>query len=102
MDRTLPAVSFIGGGNMASAMIGGLLSLPRPPRITVSEPDAAKRAALAQRGCLCVEDNQSAVQAGELVVLAIKPQLASQVVSGLAPAWRQQKVLVSILAGMPT
>jgi pyrroline-5-carboxylate reductase len=46
--------------------------------------------------------NHEAVAAGELVVLAIKPQLAAQVVPGLAGAWTTTKRLVSILAGMPT
>lgn len=98
----LSSIAFIGGGNMATAMIAGLAGLSPRPRITVSEPDAAKRAAFTARGVTAVADNPVAVAAAEVVVLAIKPQLAAQVVSGLAAAWTADKVLVSILAGMPT
>jgi pyrroline-5-carboxylate reductase len=72
------------------------------PRITVAEPDAGKRAELAARGCEVTAHNHEAVAAGELVVLAIKPQLAASVVPGLARAWTPDKRLVSILAGMTT
>ena len=102
MTTTLPAIAFIGGGNMASAMIDGLSALSPRPTITVSEPDAAKRELLQARGCRVTADNALAVAAGELVVLAIKPQMAARVVPGLAGAFSGGKVLVSILAGMPT
>ncbi len=102
MSTPLPPLAFIGGGNMASAMIAGLAALADRPRITVAEPDPGKRAALSERGCQVTAHNHEAVAAGELVVLAIKPQLAMSVVPGLAGAWTPAKRLVSILAGMPT
>lgn len=98
----LPAISFIGGGNMATAMLRGLSALAPRPRLTVAEPMAEKRAALAALGAEVVAGNGIAVDAGRLIVLAIKPQMASQVVPELAAAWAPDKVLVSILAGMPT
>jgi len=102
MSTALPPLAFIGGGNMASAMIAGLSSLSERPRITVAEPDEVKRAALAARGCQVTAHNHEAVADAALVVLAIKPQLAAQVVPGLAGAWTPDKRLVSLLAGMPT
>jgi pyrroline-5-carboxylate reductase len=98
----LPAISFIGGGNMATAMIKGLAGLAPRPRLTVAEPMAEKHAALAALGAAVVADNAHAVAAGRLVVLAIKPQMAASVVCGLAAAWAPDKVLVSILAGVTT
>ncbi len=98
----LPAVSFIGGGNMATAMLKGLTGLSPRPRLTVAEPMADKRLALASLGVETVAANSDAVAAGSLVVLAIKPQMAATVVPGLAAAWTPDKVLVSILAGMTT
>ncbi len=102
MATPLPPLAFIGGGNMASAMIAGLAGVPGRPPITVAEPDPGKRAELAARGCLVTAHNHEAVAAAGLVVLAIKPQLAASVVPGLASAWRQDQLLVSILAGIPT
>jgi pyrroline-5-carboxylate reductase len=102
MPTSLPPIAFIGGGNMATAMITSLRSLPQPPPITVSEPTAAKRKALAALGCVAVSDNLAAVTGAQLVVLAIKPQLAATVVPELADAWGGDKLLISILAGTPT
>jgi pyrroline-5-carboxylate reductase len=98
----LTAISFIGGGNMASAMLRGLAGLDPRPRLTVAEPMVEKRAALAALGAETVAENRAAVAAGNLVVLAIKPQMAAQVVPELAAAWTSDKVLVSILAGTPS
>ncbi|MEK7411723.1 MAG: pyrroline-5-carboxylate reductase [Planctomycetota bacterium] len=102
MQRMLTSVGFIGGGNMATAMVTSLASIPQRPTITVSEPDAEKRANLAAHGATTVSDNALAVAAARVVVLAIKPQMAAEVVPGLAKTWTPDKVLVSILAGMTT
>jgi pyrroline-5-carboxylate reductase len=102
MSVTLPAIAFIGGGNMATAMIGGLAALSPRPELTVSEPDATKHAAFVAKGCATTTDNRAAVAMASVVVLAIKPQMASQVVPQLAAAWHGDKLLISILAGTPT
>lgn len=96
---TLPSLAFIGGGNMATAMIRGLAALAARPVITVAEPDATKHPALAALGCRVTSSNEEAVAGAVLVVLAIKPQMAAQVVPGFATAWNADKMLVSILAG---
>jgi pyrroline-5-carboxylate reductase len=99
---TLPAIAFIGGGNMATAMIGGLAALDPRPEITVSEPDVAKHPPFAALGCATTTDNRAAVAMSSVVVLAIKPQMAAQVVPGLTAGWYGDKLLISILAGTPT
>ncbi len=99
---TLPAIAFIGGGNMATAMIGGLAGLSPRPDIIVSEPDAAKHAPFIAKGCATTTDNRAAVAKAAVVVLAIKPQMAAQVVPQLAAGWHGDKLLISILAGTPT
>jgi pyrroline-5-carboxylate reductase len=99
---TLPAISFIGGGNMATAMIDALLALPTPPALAVSDPDPAKRAAFAAKGLVVTADNNQATAAGGLICLAIKPLAAAQVVPEVGAAWGPDKLLISILAGMPT
>jgi pyrroline-5-carboxylate reductase len=95
------SITFIGGGNMASAMISGLLKMTPRPRITVSEPDAGKRAAFIAQGCQATDNNAEAIRGAEIIVLAIKPQMAATVVPGLAATWQEKQILVSILAGTP-
>jgi pyrroline-5-carboxylate reductase len=99
MSTALTSIAFIGGGNMANAMIGGLLQLSPLPRISVADPDAAKREILRAKGCQAFSDNAAAIAGAQIVVLAIKPQMAAQVVPGLAATWQPQQLLVSILAG---
>jgi pyrroline-5-carboxylate reductase len=98
----LPPLAFVGGGNMASAMIKGLRGLPRAPQITVAEPDPAKRASFTAEGLIATAENGQATAAGRIVCLAIKPQMAAQVVPEIGAAWSDDKLLVSILAGTPT
>jgi pyrroline-5-carboxylate reductase len=69
-------IAFIGGGNMASAIIGGLLKQGLPAgQIQVVEPFAEQRARLAQQfGVLASETPGAALGAAGLVVWAVKPQ----------------------------
>ena len=68
-------VAFIGGGNMASAMIGALLrSGVRAEGVTVGESDGAQRTRLAaQFGVAATDDNAAAVRSAALEVLAVNP-----------------------------
>jgi len=99
---TIPALAIIGGGNMATAIINGLRSLPKPPPITVAEPDAGKRERFAADGIATTADNRAAVAGADLLVLAIKPQAIAAVLPDLAAAWSDRKLLITILAGTPT
>jgi len=100
--RIVNRLTVIGGGNMASAIIAGLAKLPAPPAITVSEPDAGKRAVFTAAGHRAVADNAEAIADAEVVLLATKPQALAAVGADLAASWRQDRLLVSILAGIPT
>jgi pyrroline-5-carboxylate reductase len=96
-------ITFIGGGNMARGIIGGLLSQGADPdRITVTAPSDASRTALTQTfGVRVTADNNAAVEQAQVVVLAVKPQLMAGVVRSLAPALQTSKPLViSVAAGI--
>lgn len=106
-DSGLPAdtrIAFIGGGNMARALIGGLCRRGvAPQRLRVSEPQAALRDALAQDfGVSATADNGEAVVEAQAVVLAVKPQVMRPVLTELAPALGGDPLLVSIAAGITT
>ncbi len=102
-DMSSRTIAFIGGGNMASSLIGGLIADGYDPkRILVSDPDREKLAGLAARFAIqSAADNEDAVAQAEIVVLAVKPQLLKQVAEGLASKVQQRRPLViSIAAGV--
>jgi len=96
-------IGFIGAGNMATSLIGGLIADGWPAqRIYVSDPDADQRAALVSNFQIhSSADNLETVMAADVLVLAVKPQLLSQVCATLADAVTQKNCLViSIAAGI--
>ncbi|MDQ7017199.1 MAG: NAD(P)-binding domain-containing protein, partial [Gammaproteobacteria bacterium] len=96
-------ITFIGGGNMARSLIGGLISDAFPPQnITVADPDQNTLNDLQQRfGIHTASDNLSALHNAEVVVLAVKPQLLHSVIKQLKTQLQQQQpLLVSIAAGV--
>ncbi len=95
-------IGFIGGGNMAEAIIKGLLEAACPnEKILVAEPSDLRRDHLADAYNVGVtSDNLDVVRQCDVVVLAIKPQIAGEVISGFASAFRPDTLLVSILAGI--
>ncbi|PJI28955.1 pyrroline-5-carboxylate reductase [Acinetobacter pseudolwoffii] len=92
-------ISFIGGGNMAQALIGGLISRGLPTtRITVSDPVEQVRALLAEKEINVTDDNSAAIQDADIVVFAVKPQVLAQVLQPLK-GLVNDKLIVSIVAG---
>ncbi len=93
-------MAFIGGGNMARALIGGLIHSGHPPeQIIVSDPNLVQRQWLEQHfGVKTVSDNQALCDA-DVLVLAVKPQILAQVVKDIAPYCRASLV-ISIAAGV--
>jgi pyrroline-5-carboxylate reductase len=104
MQQQTPArIAFLGGGNMARALIAGLIRQGIPARhISVGEPDAQTRASLQRDwGVEVTDDNVAAVRGADLVVLAVKPQQAAEVLRGLRAALQgSSAVLLSIAAGL--
>jgi pyrroline-5-carboxylate reductase len=93
-------INFIGGGNMARAIIGGLKQNGLDmSAITVLELDAQKRIDLAQEFGVKSTDNYSVFNNTDVIVLAVKPQQLKEVCAKLNPALKSQLV-VSIAAGV--
>ena len=100
MSTTLNCnISFIGGGNMAQALIGGLISRGVPTtRITVSDPVEQVRQLLQEKSLQVTDDNLEAILNADVVVLAVKPQVLAQVLSPLKGLF-ENKLVISIVAG---
>lgn len=97
------SLTFIGGGNMAASLVGGLIADGwDPARIRVADPDPGRRERMAARHQVATTpDNQVAVSDADVVVLAVKPQVMAAVAQGVAAGIAQQQPLViSIAAGI--
>jgi pyrroline-5-carboxylate reductase len=93
-------ISFIGGGNMAAAIIGGLISSgAQPTDIEVVEINADARAQLAARFGVVTHSDLSQARLHALIVLAVKPQSLPEVAATLSTRLAGQLV-VSIAAGV--
>lgn len=96
-------LAFIGGGNMASSLIGGLVADNYDPRqISVADINDDQRENLTSRyGISTSADNQLTAAEAGVVILAVKPQHLKVVVEELAPTIQQNNSLVvSIAAGI--
>ncbi len=93
-------LGFIGGGNMAHALIVGLKSQQfAMSNITVVELNASKRGELSRDLGVNTSGDLSSIQACDVIVLAIKPQQLPALAKTLAPLLKQQLV-ISIAAGI--
>jgi pyrroline-5-carboxylate reductase len=98
-------IGFIGAGNMAEAMMKGLLAggAVEPGQIVASEPRAERRKELAARfGVQLIADNKEVARRADILVLAVKPQILGKVLGEIAAPMRKDALVVSICAGVPT
>jgi len=97
-----PRIAFIGGGNMAASLIGGLRAQGLPASaICASDPGADRRTELHDaHGIDTFADNAQAVAGADVVVLAVKPQVMQTVCRDLAPHLQASQLIVSIAAGI--
>lgn len=96
-------IAFIGGGNMARSLIGGLIADGvSPQRVRVSDVNAPQLEQLrAQFGVHTFTDNALAAQGAQVVLLAVKPQVARVVCLELGAALGAQRpLIISIVAGL--
>lgn len=97
-------IAFVGGGTMGEAMIRGLLAQGsvEPAQIIVADPWAERVVELIEKyGIRGTEDNREAAEAGQIVVLSIKPQSMPNVLPEIRGHLRRQDLLLSIIAGAP-
>lgn len=96
-------LSFIGGGNMARSLIGGLIARGwEANQIVVADPLASQLELLkSQYGVRTARDNADAAQAADILVLAVKPQEMRAVTKGIAQALKlRAPLIISVAAGI--
>jgi pyrroline-5-carboxylate reductase len=95
-------IAFLGGGNMALSLIGGLIADGfAPDHIHVADPEPQRLANISQSyPVLTFHDNLDAIQHCHVVIAAVKPQQLQSLVKQLSAHWQVGTLLLSIAAGI--
>jgi len=95
-------IAIIGGGNLGSAIAEGLLKskFAKAADITITKRNIATLKNLQDKGIKVTSDNSSAVRNSELIILAVKPFQAAEVLSGLKKELSAKHILVSVITGV--
>ena len=94
-------IGFIGAGTMGQALIAGLRAKGVSGRsILAVDLSAARRAQVRRLGARATADSCAVACAGDVIVLAVKPQQMASVVSELAPCIARRQLVISIAAGI--
>jgi pyrroline-5-carboxylate reductase len=98
-----PHIAFVGAGNMASSIIGGLVESGHPAQsISAADPFPASLERLQEIAAVAVSsDNAEAVAEADVVILAVKPQVMAAATDSIAAATQANgAVVISIAAGI--
>jgi pyrroline-5-carboxylate reductase len=98
-------IAVIGAGHMAGALIGGMIrsKLVLAPRIIASRRGADALAELQKKwGVRTTTDNRKAAAGADIIILAVKPQMARKVMEELAGTVRPDQLVISVMAGVTT
>jgi pyrroline-5-carboxylate reductase len=101
LERT---IAFLGAGNMAEAIIKGLLraGTARPEGIIATGRRTERLEEIKRAyGIRTSQDNLAAAREAEIVVLSVKPQAMDKLVVQVAPALDHRKLVISVAAGVP-
>lgn len=97
-------LGFIGAGNMAEAIAKAAIeqAVLAPGQMTTADPLEARRAVFASMGVVVAPTNAELITHSKQVLLAVKPQAMAQVAADLAAHGREDQVVISIMAGIPS
>lgn len=102
MNSPTPTITYIGGGNMAQALIGGLIQAGHPAEnIRVADPSEDQRQAVAERfGVATHDDNAQAASDTDVLMLAVKPQVMDEVLASVQASVGADTLVISVAAGV--
>ena len=95
-------IGIIGGGNMGRAIIKGLTGLPQSPQITAWDADGNCCENLKKDFQITIaRNNRELADNSDIIILAVKPQIVSPVLTEISDILTKDKLLISIAAGVP-
>jgi len=94
-------IAIIGGGNLGTAIAEGLINsgFSLPEHILITRRNVKSLASLQKKGVLVSDDNTEAVRFADLVILAVKPFQATDILNRLKNSLEKKHVLVSVVTG---
>lgn len=97
-------VVFIGAGNMAEAIVSGMVTAQfcAPEKIILTDVRPERLADLSDEYGVSTSTDNTVVKNAGIIVLAVKPQVMMDVLGGIAPVLRSETLVISIAAGIPT
>lgn len=100
-----PNIGFIGAGNMARSLIGGLIKNTTKGLNILACDTSADQLALLEKSldypsCLSVSTDNAAIAESDIIVLAVKPQIMQSVATGIEPHIKPGSLVISIAAGI--
>ncbi|MEN9569049.1 MAG: hypothetical protein RL172_280 [Bacteroidota bacterium] len=95
-------IAIIGGGNLGTAIAEGLIKskFSKPADIIVTKRNTSTLQALEKKGIQVTSDNNAAIRASELVILAIKPFQVADVLNSVKKDLNNKHILVSVVTGV--
>lgn len=99
---TQPTIAFIGTGNMAGAILEGLIATGYPTdKLWATRRRVELLDHFNQRGVHVTDNNDAAIEASDIVVISVKPQMMQETLKQLAPGIQRKKpLLISVAAGI--
>lgn len=103
-EKSFGKIGFVGAGNMAEAIIKGLIGNGvHAAKLSFFEPNNDRAKVVKELyGLLSAADNKALIETCDVIVLAVKPQALDSVLDDVAPCFTEDKLLISILAGVTT
>src|SRR5881396_1612424 len=96
-------VAIIGGGNLGTAIAEGLIksSFSKPSDITITRRNLSRLHGLKDQGVIVTDDNKAAIEATDVIIVALKPFNVKEVLEGLKKSFDPKKhIVISVVTGV--
>lgn len=95
-------IAIIGGGNLGIALAEGIIEskFASPQQITITKRNLSTISSKKLQGVQCISDNVAAANSADLILLAVKPFQAMQVLEEIKNAISRETILISVITGV--